>query len=205
MNLPRLARSWIARLEAGTSGYLDQVGWIGTRVDRAARDVTGNPIPWFTYPAIAFLSARVRPQWKVLEFGAGMGTIWWSRRVAEAHAIEHDERWADLVAGQCTARLDHAMGTSPEAYIAPALGGGPYDVVIVDGIYRDECLDVALELVTDAGIIILDDAQRAEYRQSILKVLSRGYRSIEFHGPQPVSKHMGCTAVFYRDLNVLHI
>lgn len=205
MSLPRLARSWIARLEAGTSGYLDQIGWIRTRVDRAARDTAGNPIPWFTYPAIAFLSARVRPQWKVLEFGAGMGTIWWSSRVAEAKAIEHDESWANLVARQCTARLDHVTNSSPEEYISPAFGAGPYDVVIVDGIFRRECLGAALDLVTDAGVIILDDAQRPEYQPSILNVRSKGFRSIEFHGPQPVSKHLGCTEIFYRDRNVLNI
>jgi predicted O-methyltransferase YrrM len=196
-------RRLLARIEAATSGYLVQVGWIETRAQRVARDTAGRPTPWFTYPAIRFLDDRVEPAWRVLEFGAGMGTLWWSSRVREVVAVEHDAAWATQVSALCDASVLRADGGNADAYVQPALGSGPYDVVIVDGLHRNECLAAAADLVAATGVIVLDDAQREEYRPGIDALRARGFRMLELHGPQPVSKHPGCTAILYRDGNVL--
>lgn len=193
----------LARVEAATSGYLQQVGWMSTRAQGLAKDKDGNPIPWFTYPAIELLSGRARPDWRVLEFGAGMGTLWWSRKVGSVTAVEHSPEWARQVAAECDARILLTTEDSADAYMRPALGGAPYDVVIVDGIFRNECLNAAAGLIGPAGIIILDDAQRIEYAPGVARLMDQGYRMLPLHGPQPVSKHPGCTAIFYRDHNVL--
>lgn len=203
MSLRLWFRRNIARVEAATSGYLVQVGWIETRAQRVARDDAGRPIPWFTYPAIRLLEERARGSWRVLEFGAGMGTLWWSQRVFEVLAIEHDTAWATHVSAQCEARVSQVDGGSVETYVLPALGSGPYDVVIVDGLHRSECLSAAPGLLTKAGVIILDDAQREEYGPSVHALRGIGFRVLELHGPQPVSKHPGCTAILYRDDNVM--
>ncbi|WP_266169825.1 class I SAM-dependent methyltransferase [Dyella subtropica] len=193
----------LARIEAATSGYLDQIGWITTRAAGLATDKAGHPIPWFTYPAIALLSDRVRASWRVLEFGAGMGTLWWSQRVREVTAVEHSSTWASQVAAQCSARILRAADDTVASYVGSAHGSGPYDVVIVDGLYRNECLEAATDLLGSGGVIILDDAQREEYVPGIEHLRSMGYRMLPLHGPQPVSKHPGCTSIFYRDHNVL--
>jgi hypothetical protein len=193
----------LARVEAATSGYLQQVGWISTRAQGLAKDKDGNPIPWFTYPAIELLSDRARADWRVLEFGAGMGTLWWSRKVGAVTAVEHSQEWATQVSAQCKAQILLTTGDSAEAYMQAALASAPYDVVIVDGIFRNECLDAAALLVAPAGVIILDDAQRTDYAPGVSRLLEQGYRMLPLHGPQPVSKHPGCTAIFYRDQNVL--
>jgi precorrin-6B methylase 2 len=203
MNFPLWLRRNIARIEAATSGYLVQIGWIETRALRVARDVTGHPTPWFTYPAIRLLEDRVKNTWRVLEFGAGMGTLWWSQRVFEVLAIEHDTAWAAHISTQCKARVSQVSGDRVETYVLPVLGSGPYDVVIVDGLHRSECLAAAPELLTKAGVIVLDDAQREEYGPSVHLLRALGFRVLELHGPQPVSKHPGCTAILYRDNNVM--
>jgi predicted O-methyltransferase YrrM len=205
MKLPMWVRRWIARIEAGSSGYLDQVGWIRTRAERVARDVRGEAMPWFTYPALHLLAERVQPGWRVLEFGAGMGTLWWSRHVREVVAIEHDADWADQVARECDARLVRVPAVDAADYLRPTFGTGPYDVVIVDGIFRNECLAAAPDLLGNDGVIVLDDAQREEYRPAVDVLRGRGFKLLELHGPQPVSKHPGCTAFLYRDANVLDL
>lgn len=203
MTLQTSLKRCLARVEAATSGYLPQMGWIATRAQGRATDKDGNPIPWFTYPAIELLSARARPDWRVLEFGAGMGTLWWSGKVGSVTAVEHAPAWAEQVAAKCKAKILLTSEASAEAYMQPALDGAPYDVVIVDGIFRNECLDVAAQLVGPSGIVILDDAQRSDYAPGVARLLDLGYRMLPLHGPQPVSKHPGCTAIFYRDHNVL--
>jgi precorrin-6B methylase 2 len=204
MSIRLSVRRLLARIEAATSGYLVQVGWIQTRASHVARDAAGRPTPWFTYPAIRLLGDRVHREWRVLEFGAGMGTLWWSDRVREVTAVEHDEAWATQVSAQCNARVLRVDGATAESYVRPARGTGPYDVVIVDGLHRNECLAAAPDLLTPAGVIVLDDAQREEYHTGIEALRTLGFRILELHGPQPVSKHPGCTAIAYRDDNVLH-
>ena len=203
MKLPGWMRRSIAHVEGGSSGYLGQVGWFRSRAERIAIDSFGNPMPWFTYPAARFLSDRVRPELRILEFGAGMGTMWWSGRVREVVAIEHHTGWAKHVASHCTARIVHTSGDNASAYMQAAHDHVSFDIVIVDGIFRNECLAVADEFLNDGGVIVLDDAQREEYSDAVAGVRRRGFRVLEFHGPQPVSKHPGCTAIFYRDENVL--
>lgn len=197
------ARRMLARYEAATSGYFDAMGWFGTRAARRALDAQGQPIPWFTYPAIALLEPRIDRGWRVLEFGSGMGTLWWSARVAEHVAIEHHAGWADMIAAQSRATVHRVDGATPAAYIAPTRGQDHFDVIIVDGIHRNECLVAAPALLAADGIVILDDAQRPEYTPGIDALRAQGFRVLPLHGPQPVSKHPGCTAILYRPDNVL--
>jgi predicted O-methyltransferase YrrM len=140
---------------------------------------------------------------RVLEFGSGMGTMWWSRRVRDVVAVEHHPGWAKHVAASCTARVVDVPADDANEYVRAARECAPYDIVVVDGIFRNECMAVAGDLLRDGGVVVLDDAQRGEYQPGIDALRNRGYRVVEFHGPQPVSKHAGCTAVFYRDGNVL--
>lgn len=205
MNLGLWWKRNIARIEAATSGYLPQMGWIETRACRLALDRAGAAIPWFTYPAIALLSDRVKPTWQVLEFGAGMSTIWWTKRVGEVVAVEHDALWAKRVASQCDARLLVAGDETPATYLAPVSQLGGFDVVVVDGIFRNECIQAALGLLGESGVVILDDAQRKEYAAGTALLHQHGFRALPLHGPQPVSKRAGCTTIFYRQNNVMDL
>lgn len=195
------ARKLLARYEAATSGYFGAVGWFTTRATRRALDAQRRPIPWFTYPAIALLESRVHEDWRVLEFGSGMGTLWWSSRVAEHVAIEHHTGWADMIAAQSQATIHRVDGTAPESYLAPTRGMEPFDIIIVDGIYRNECLLAAPALLAFNGVVILDDAHRPEYAMGLNALRAQGFRVLPLYGPQPVSKHPGCTAIIYRPDN----
>lgn len=203
MSLRVALRSLLARIEAGSSGYLDQVGWIRSRAEQIAVDVSGQPVPWFTYPAIHLLADRVQPDWRVLEFGAGMGTLWWSRRVATVVAVEHDAQWVSFVSARCKQSILYVGAEQPDRYVQAGTERGPYDIVIVDGLHRNECLLAAPGLIGSGGAIVLDDSQRGEYRPGIQALRELGFRALELHGPQPVSKHQGCTTIFYRSNNVL--
>lgn len=40
-------------------------------------DKDGNPIPWYTYPAIEFLNSLDFSSKNVFEYGTGNSTLWW--------------------------------------------------------------------------------------------------------------------------------
>lgn len=203
MNPTQWVRRMLARVEVATTGYFEAVGWYATRATRRAGDANGNPTPWFTYPAIALFAERVKPEWRVLEFGCGMGTLWWAAHVAHVVAVEHDATWAGMIAERSSATILQAKSDTAESYLAPVKSLGRFDVVIVDGMHRNECLNAAADLVSPRGVVVLDDAQRAEYWPAVDALRANGFRVLPLHGPQPVSKHAGCTAILYRTDNVL--
>ncbi len=54
-------------------------------------------IPWFTYPAITFLSKTLTTQMKVFEYGTGGSTLFFAKRVNELHSVEHDQLWGKRI------------------------------------------------------------------------------------------------------------
>ena len=88
-------------LELYRQQYLQKRGWLRSVESRSAVDEQGNPVPWLTYPATSFLSKIIRPEWRVFEYGCGSSTAWWSQRVAEVHAVDHDPAWLERIAPLC--------------------------------------------------------------------------------------------------------
>ena len=55
-----------------------------------AVDKKGDPIPWYTYPAIDFLLLRDYRDKNILEFGSGQSTLWWAARAKFVLSLEED-------------------------------------------------------------------------------------------------------------------
>jgi predicted O-methyltransferase YrrM len=53
-------------------------------------------------------------------------------------------------------------------YVAmPATLGEQFDLVLVDGRSRNQCLKAGWELLADGGVLLIHDAQRTEYHETI--------------------------------------
>ncbi len=63
------------RLLRGDS-HLHASGWFKSALSGMPQDVHGEPLPWYTYAAIAFLAPRVSQNWCVFEYGSGQSTLW---------------------------------------------------------------------------------------------------------------------------------
>lgn len=91
-----MIRDTSSEMDRLAKGFLHTSGWLDSIEQGAAVDKNG-PVPWFTYGATRYLSKIIRPEYRVLEFGAGNSTRWWSRRVTEVVSVEHDPNWATLL------------------------------------------------------------------------------------------------------------
>jgi hypothetical protein len=60
-------------------------------------DKKGEPIPWFTYPAIEYLSHLDLSEFSVFEYGSGYSTLFWLKRVKEIISVEHDKGWYEQI------------------------------------------------------------------------------------------------------------
>jgi hypothetical protein len=109
--------------------YLRRSGWLESAGRKMAlRD--GAPVPWFTYPAIAFLERELTPDLALFEYGGGQSTLYWARRLARVEAVDHDPAFTAHIGPRlpANARLDLvaedaplAPGLARHAACAPAL------------------------------------------------------------------------------------
>lgn len=182
-------------------GSLASSGWIRSRQEQASVDAEGNPIPRITYGALHALE-RIPSTARIFEYGSGYSTLWWAHRAAEVVAVEHDAAWADWVRarGPAALVLHEPRGSS---YIEAPLAHGLFDVVVVDGRDRVRCSEVAPKVLTDSGIIVWDNSERERYRPGLDGLHARGFRSVDFWGPAPLSPYFSMTTILYRDGNLM--
>jgi hypothetical protein len=189
-------------------GYLLQTGWINSFKKGMPLDKDHNPIPWFTYSAIEFLSERLNKTMKVFEFGSGNSTLFFASRVSSVESVEHDRNWYEKMSKQSpsNSKIIYASADQLESYLNPLkTNNQKFDIIIVDGIYRNECLSNSIRYLSEKGVIILDDSERDDYAEGIKYLLNNGFKQINFSGIAPSIFFRKCTTVFYRSGNCLDI
>lgn len=133
---------------------------------------------------------------RMLEWGSGTSTGWFAEHLpagARMLSVEHDRQWFErmrqMTAGlrgidvRCippTGMLGPNASIGEErpdllrSYIHAADADGPFDVILVDGVARDACIEHARSLLKPGGTVFLHDAQRPWY--------DRGKLTLEAHG-----------------------
>jgi hypothetical protein len=111
----------------------------------------------------------------VLEFGAGRSTAWWRAHCRWVDTIESNREWAYQAAEDCATHnllnghihwapiadgipeaLPRYMDLVPDKYT------NPYDLIIVDGIYRTDVMWWAVDYLerNNGGILVADNWQQ---------------------------------------------
>ncbi len=150
-------------------------------------------VPWWTFDASDGVAdfLRRRPGAHAFEWGSGASTVWLARRCRGVVSVEHDAAWAERVRpalpGTVSLRLVEPEPATPgpgsvvsakpgfsgldfRAYVA-AIDRVPrlFDLIVIDGRAREACLDRAVERLADGGLIVLDNVERARYRDAVAR------------------------------------
>jgi hypothetical protein len=184
--------------------YLRKIGWVKSALFGAPVDREENPIPWYTYACTSFLAKRVKPEFRVFEYGSGHSTLWWSQRVAHVTAVEHNVDWYEHVKASMPPNVNYVF--NPADYTGELLKHSPqFDVVVIDGLDRVECSKMAPRGLRERGVIIWDNANRDSYQEGYDFLASHGFRRIDFDSTGPIWVSAWTTTVFYREGNCLGI
>lgn len=191
-----------------SDSYLHSTGWMRSLQEWKPQDKNGNPLPWMNYPVISFLDERLNKNLSLFEFGSGYSTLFFAERVKNVTSVEYDETWhhrmKDNLPGNAGLILKEA-DIDGEYCRTAATKGNNFDVLVVDGRDRVNCIKQSLPVLSPSGIVILDDSQRKEYREGIEFLLDRGFRALHFEGLKPTGFGTVRTTVFYRDGNCFGI
>ena len=162
--------------------------------------------PWMADVEITIIDSIFQAQQpkRVLEWGAGGSTLYWPPQynfIEEWVAIEDDEAYAEAVREQAAGKVE-VLQLDPPQYWQWAERLGQFDLIIVDGRHRVECLKAALGLLADKGIVVLHDSGRSGYNEA-WKVWPR---SEELYPGEKLNedgyyRHRGIT-VFWKDKGV---
>ena len=121
-------------------------------------------LPWIPQSAIPRLESLIQPTWRIMEFGSGMSTLWYAQRAQHVKCIEHNPEWHAFLKEKL--QKDHMTNVEcvlrePDTYISEQdLEDPKYDLVVVDGLRRSECIKQALHLIKPGGWIDLDNTEQ---------------------------------------------
>jgi len=157
-----------------------------------SKDFKFRPVPWVTHEAVLFLEEFMRqhPDAKVLEFGMGSSTIWFSKRTKHLTSVEHHADWHK--------KVSKAINETPECNSAKLiLHARPYytvcdqfpdetfDLILVDGRNRSGCIKYALSKLKRGGVLMLDNSERSYYRKALN--LMKGWEGVQAVQKEPDS------------------
>ena len=190
---------FIADWHALRTYFLAQMDWSRSRHDRQSM-AFGRSIPWWSYGCTHFLQQVVPVEAAVLEFGAGASTAWWLDRGNRVVALESSPDWITSVQELCAQheeRLQMIVADFDRPETIATLVDGPFDVIVIDNEGpRTPLVPIAMGLLREGGLIILDNADREEYASAIIDLERAGYRRLDFFGIGPINAFATITALF---------
>jgi len=157
----------------------------------------GSAIPWYTYPAIEYLSQFDFSNARVFEFGAGFSSLFWAQRARTVISVESDPGWLEHLKEGVRPNQKVLLRQGRDDYVN-AIREQPdlFDVVIVDGRWRHACVEATMDKVRDDGLIVLDNSDRYPKATRCLRDSDRF--QVDFSGFGPVNNYAWTTSIFLR-------
>ena len=190
------------------SGYLLDQGWFNSFKEKEPLDKFGNPIPWMSYPSIDFLNERLNYNLSVFEYGSGNSTFFYAAKVKKVVSVEHNNKWFNKITKKLPENVELIFSKfEPDKdYCKTSKNiSEKFDIIIVDGVDRNNCIKYSVDALSPKGILILDDSERDEYTQGIEFITNNEFKRIDFWGIAPGILFKKCTTIFYKNNNCLGI
>lgn len=119
--------------------------------------------PWYTASFLNVLDAFDLSDKVIWEYGIGASTIWYAHKAKILYGVDSNETWLKDVnesleyygkKDKATFSFTDKIDKYSNAIYLPNI---KFDVVVVDGMERDYCIEPALDCVKKGGVIILDN------------------------------------------------
>lgn len=195
----------VSRLLPKGINYLDYSGWINSVKTGKPVDKQNRPVPWYTYPTIEFIEDKIRKEFQVFEFGAGNSTFWFAQRVKNVISIESDPDWFSYIRSSLPHNVEINLIENAQEYPAQILNYPDFffDIIVVDGINRNQCAKYAANKLKENGFIIFDNTDNHAYDEGNQYLLKEEFKRIDFYGLIPSYTYKNCTSIFFRDTSLL--
>ncbi len=149
-----------------------------------------GPDPYMKYKEIDLfteLLQNLKPK-KVLEYGCGFSTLYYPgmlEKDASWISVEHDDQWYAQIAPEIEAKNEKVKVFNVKPDIAEYPDDGyyehfhsyihfpeqfaPFDLILVDGMARESCIENGMKLLAPDGVLVIHDCNRKKYQPYIKK------------------------------------
>jgi len=169
-----------------------------SRDTKSSVDKEGRPIPWFTYPALEFVTQFNLKDCSVFEWGSGNSSLYFSNKCLSVISVEHDTNWFNKQMANKNANQTIILSDEQEYPSIINRNNQCYDIIVIDGILRDECTLNSEKHLNENGVIILDNSER--HSEACMLLREKGLTQIDFHGLGPINEYAWTTSIFFRKL-----
>jgi hypothetical protein len=194
---------YINKLLPTNTNFFFESGWLQSLISSRPVNQYGEAIPWFTYPAIDFLDGFNKENWAVFEWGSGNSTIWWSKHVKKVIAVEDDTEWYNEVKNKISSNVEYSCCVNNEYYEKiREFDDGCFDVIVIDGAYRNECAAESINKINKDGLIIFDNSDGVDFKEAQLLFMENDFFRVDFWGLIPSYAYKNCTSIFSKSTNI---
>ena len=160
------------------------------------------------YPIIKILEDRLKSHFLIFEFGSGYSTLFCARLVQSVISVEYDKEWFSTIKDKAPDNVNliyRKVGNNGEYCKSIKEFDILYDIIIVDGRDRVNCVKQSMESLSENGVIILDDSERKKYQKAIECAKKNGFNALDLEGLKPIGSGVNRSTILYRDDNCLGI
>jgi len=158
-------------------------------------DMIKLDLPWWNISAINYVNNFLKKHngnATVFEYGSGASTVWLSKRSKLVSFVEHDMVFYNYIKNifkkinniegklilpeinnnytqnYCSNKKDYKSFHFKKYVKSIADFNGPFDLIVIDGRARGDCLLEAKKHLSKNGIIVFDNSLRKRYRKYII-------------------------------------
>lgn len=129
--------------------------------------------------------------------------MWWSKAAEHVTTFEEDSRWINTFMSRVGANVEaHSLpsglkGKELRVAISEKLNNtrALFDIVIVDAMHRETLTEMAFELVSEDGMVMVDNSEGYDTYE-ITK--AKKYLRIDFIGPANGVSSQHATSLFFK-------
>lgn len=151
-----------------------------------------QPVPWLAPQVIAYLESIIQPEWEVIEHGSGGSTLWFAERCKSVVAYEANAGWYQSVKDKAPPNVKMIVYRGAPLNVR-------CDLLLIDGEpieHRRAWLTISEIIVRPGGWIVLDNANRPEYKMERKALLDHCDLIKSFDGNEGGTNHL--VTEFYR-------
>ncbi|MBI5007631.1 MAG: SAM-dependent methyltransferase [Nitrosomonadales bacterium] len=166
---------------------------------KMAVDANGAELPWYTYPAIEYLTSFDFRDCDVFEFGSGNSSLFWSERARSVFSVEDNLEWHEAVNRKKRKNQTLIHRKDESGYVnSLAEQDRSFEIIVIDGKWRMQCAEMAIRHLKDGGMIVLDNSDRTIEKKCGEFLREQGLVQIDFSGFGPINGYCWSTSIFIK-------
>ncbi len=177
--------------------------WQSSKEGKAI-DAEGVEIPWYTYPAIEYLSSFDFKGCDVFEFGSGNSSLFWASKARSVCSVEDNQEWFKVISQKRRNNQIIIHHSDKTGYVkALSEQGKLFEIIVIDGSWRKQCADEAPKYLKEGGMIVLDNSDRMIEKECARLLREQEFIQVDFSGFGPINDYCWSTSVFMKTPTVL--